>query len=133
MEYLVYGVNSGQCMFQASILFLQFSQKNSLCKTEVFNNPSDYLACVLNPKHEISQIIPVSQHVLRVSYRLVNDYIRENDTSNIIVSLFTTSIARLKLLSYLQMVERVPGTAICYVDTDSVGLKIIKPIWYVFR
>ena len=78
------------------------------------------MSCILNPKHEISQIIPVSQHVLRVSYRIVNDYIRENETSNIIVSLFTTSLARLKLLSYLQMIERVPGTSICYVDTDSV-------------
>ena len=101
---------------------LHSSQKNNLCKTEVFNKPADYLACVLNPKYEISQIIPVSQHVLRVSYRLVNDFIRENDTSNIIVSLFTTSMARLKLLSYLQMIERVPGTTICYVDTDSVKL-----------
>ena len=86
----------------------------------MFNNPLDYLSCILNPKHEISQIVLVSQHVLRVSYRIVNDYIRENETSNIIVSLFTTSLARLKLLSYLQMIERVPGTSICYVDTDSV-------------
>lgn len=76
-------------------------------------------------KHEISQIIPISQHVLRVSYRIVNDFIRENETSNIIVSLFITSIARLKLLSYLQMIERVQGTTICYVNTDSVILNVI--------
>ena len=79
------------------------------------------MACVLNPKYEISQIIPVSKDVVRVSYRSVNDYVKENDTSNIVVSLYTTSIARLKLLSYLQLIERTPGTTILYVDTDSVS------------
>ena len=83
----------------------------------------DYMACVLNPKYEISQIIPVSKDVVRVSYRSVNDYVKENDTSNIVVSLYTTSIARLKLLSYLQLIERTPGTTILYVDTDSVSQK----------
>lgn len=81
------------------------------------------MACVLNPKYEISQIIPVSKDVVRVSYRSVNDYVKENDTSNIVVSLYTTSIARLKLLSYLQLIERTPGTTILYVDTDSVSQK----------
>ena len=36
---------------------------------------------------------------------------------------YTTSIARLKLLSYLQLIERTPGTTILYVDTDSVSQK----------
>lgn len=83
------------------------------------------MTCVLNPKYEISQIIPVSKDVVRVSYRSVNDYVKENDTSNLVVSLYTTSIARLKLLSFLQMVERIPGTTILYVDTDSVGEKLL--------
>lgn len=83
------------------------------------------MTCVLNPKYEISQIIPVSKDVVRVSYRSVNDYVKENDTSNLVVSLYTTSIARLKLLSFLQMVERIPGTTILYVDTDSVGEKFL--------
>ena len=35
------------------------------------------MTCVLNPKYEISQIIPVSKDVVRVSYR--SDYVKEND------------------------------------------------------
>lgn len=78
------------------------------------------MACVLNPKNLISQIIPLSKDVVRVTYRSVNEYIKENDASNIVVSLYTTSIARLKLITYLQMIESVPGTSILYADTDSV-------------
>lgn len=86
----------------------------------IFCNPSNYMDCVLNSKNVISQIIPLSKDVVRVTYRSVNEYIKENDASNIVVSLYTTSIARLKLLSYLQKIESVPGTSILYVDTDSV-------------
>ena len=78
------------------------------------------MACVFNPKNLISQIIPLSKDVVRVTYRSVNEYIKENDASNIVVSLYTTSIARLKLITYLQMIESVPGTSILYADTDSV-------------
>ena len=110
-------------LHQNIIYYFKFSQRNNLCKCEVFSNPADYMACVLNPKYEISQIIPVSKDVVRVSYRSVNDYVKENDTSNIVLSLYITSIARLKLLSYLQLIERTPGTTILYVDTDSVSQK----------
>jgi hypothetical protein len=96
---------------------------------------------VFDQKHEISQIIPVSKETIRVTYRDKIDYVRENNCSNIVASLFTTrfkiyviiinysfSIARLKLFTYLRKVERSPDCTILYVDTDSVLFKHPKGV-----
>ena len=71
-------------------LWGKFSQRNTLCKNKVFNSACEFLDLVINPIIEIHQLLPVSQEVLRVSYADRKEYIRENSTSNIIVSLWTT-------------------------------------------
>jgi hypothetical protein len=76
-------------------LWGKFSQRNSLTKTEVINTPAEFFELVFNQKHEVSQIIPVSDEVVRVTYREKNDYVKENEASNIVVSLFTTRYFKL--------------------------------------
>ena len=71
-------------------LWGKFSQRNTLCKNKVFNSACDFLELVLDSNIEIHQIIPVSQEVLRVVYAQRTEYIRENSTSNIVISLWTT-------------------------------------------
>lgn len=71
-------------------LWGKFSQRNSLTKTLVISNPSEFFELVFDDRKEISQIIPVSEQTVRVTYRDKGDFIKENETSNIVVSLFTT-------------------------------------------
>lgn len=44
------------------------------------------------------------------------------------LSLYTTAIARLKLMEYVRKVEETPGCALLYVDTDSVIFKHPKGV-----
>jgi hypothetical protein len=50
----------------------------------------DFFNLVFDQRHEISQVIPVSTETIRVTYRDKTDYVRENECSNIVASLFTT-------------------------------------------
>jgi hypothetical protein len=93
-----------------------------LTKTIIINRPDKFFDLAFDERFEISQIIPVSEETIRLTYREKTDFVQENATSNIVVSLYTTSIARLKLFSYLRQIEKVPGCTILYVDTDSVCL-----------
>jgi len=86
----------------------------------VINNYAEYNNLYNDSRIEISQIIPMNEETFRVSYRNKIEFVEENETSNLVISLFTTSIARLKLFSYLRTIEKTPGCKILYVDTDSV-------------
>jgi len=87
-------------------------------KTEVFTSCAAYLDRVLDKKNEIHQIIPINENIIRIVYKEKNDYLKENNNSNIIVSLYTTAIARLKLISYVQMILKVPGCILLYCGTN---------------
>ena len=65
-------------------------------------------------------VYPMSEDIMRVNYRMKRDYVKENNNSNIVIALYTTAEARLKLYRYMKMVEETPGCEIAYTDTDSV-------------
>jgi len=88
-------------------------------KTEVFTSCAAYLDKVLDRKNEIHQIIPINQDIIRIAYKEKNEYLKENKNSNIVVSLYTTAIARLKLISYVQMVLN-SGCTLLYCGTNNM-------------
>lgn len=55
-----------------------------------------------------------------ITYSTKMEFIEEHATSNLLISIWTTSAARLRLLDALQCVARKPGAEILYYDTDSV-------------
>ncbi|KAL3068931.1 hypothetical protein niasHT_039070 [Heterodera trifolii] len=57
---------------------------------------------------------------IRVLYKPKKNFIVEHTSSNIVLSLWTTSRARLKLLDYMLQCYNTPGTELLYTDTDSV-------------
>uniref|UniRef100_A0A183C3B1 DNA-directed DNA polymerase n=1 Tax=Globodera pallida TaxID=36090 RepID=A0A183C3B1_GLOPA len=59
------------------------------------------------------------QHIL-LSYIQKKEWVEEHDCSNIVISLWTTSAARLLLLKAMQKVVRSPGCTLLYTDTDSL-------------
>jgi hypothetical protein len=71
-------------------LWGKFGQRNNLSKTSVLKIPADYFELVLCRKVEISQIMPAGKDMMRVSYRERDALIKENNTSNVVVALYTT-------------------------------------------
>jgi DNA polymerase elongation subunit (family B) len=106
-------------------LWGKFAQRNRLSKTVVFTaeNVGDYFALFVSPSTEVSQIIPICDGVIRVCYTEKRDFVRENANSNTVVALYTTAIARMRLLSYLDNILKQPGCTVLYTDTDSVMFK----------
>jgi hypothetical protein len=61
--------------------------------------------------------------IFLVSYKHHEDFIEENKYSNVVISLFTTSQARLHLWSALNTVAQTPGCQILYYDTGEIKNK----------
>lgn len=75
-------------------LWGKFSMRNSLCKNEIITKSLDFYQKVLDPRIEISMIIKINQHAIRMVYRNKKNNIIEHSSSNIVISLWTTSKAR---------------------------------------
>jgi hypothetical protein len=106
-------------------LWGKFAQRNRLSKTAVFTaeNVSDYYALFQKASTEVTNIIFVSAGVIRVCWTEKKDFVRENANSNTVVALYTTAIARMRLLSYLDNILKQSGCTVLYTDTDSVMFK----------
>uniref|UniRef100_A0A914H7T2 DNA-directed DNA polymerase n=1 Tax=Globodera rostochiensis TaxID=31243 RepID=A0A914H7T2_GLORO len=57
---------------------------------------------------------------MRVSIKKKEAFVVEHRVSNIILSLWTTSAARIKLYEYMEQVYRTKGCKLLYCDTDSL-------------
>jgi hypothetical protein len=104
-------------------LWGKFSMRNDLSHTEVFTSPAEFYARLHDRRVEVGLVIPISDEAIRVVYRDKEEFLREHRASNIVLSLWTTSAARLTLLRYMRQASE-NGTLI-YTDTDSV--------FYVYR
>lgn len=100
-------------------LWGKFGQRNTLFQSKIFTNPADYFEVVLDRRIEISQIVPISDSGIRLTYRNKSAYIREHSNHNVVVALWTTSAARLKLLKFMQMVNEAPGCTLLYTGSNS--------------
>ncbi|KAL3088260.1 hypothetical protein niasHS_009442 [Heterodera schachtii] len=64
-------------------------------------------------------IVEYSDEAIKLIYRDKEDFVTEHKSSNIVISLWTTSMARLKLLEFIREAEG-NGGEILYTDTDSI-------------
>ncbi|KAL3081394.1 hypothetical protein niasHT_039359 [Heterodera trifolii] len=71
---------------------------------------------------EVSAVIPLSDTAVRVMYKSKKNFVSEHTSSNIVISLWTTSRARLKLLDFMTQIDRTEGAKLLYTDTDSVAV-----------
>jgi hypothetical protein len=101
-------------------LWGRFSLRNNLCRTLVSNCPAEIREYLDNKRIEIVSIDKLNQKTVMITYTPVDEFVEENASSNLILSLWVTSCARLHLLRALQKVARTDGAVILYFDTDSV-------------
>jgi len=68
-----------------------------------------------SPEHEITDILPVNDDVIYVSWRLREEAVTSSPLTNVVIAAYTTALARLKLYSYLELLDK----RVLYYDTDS--------------
>ena len=101
-------------------LWGRFALRNLLSKSYVTDDPFDLTTYFNDPKLEISTIDEVNDDIFLITYNTKEEFIEEHGCSNVLLSLWTTSAARIKLLKLLQKVDATPGCEILYMDTDSI-------------
>ncbi|XP_039313511.1 uncharacterized protein LOC120359579 [Solenopsis invicta] len=93
----------------------KFGQQSNLPTTEIVESPQRFATLLTSPEHEITDILPVNDGVLYVSWRLREEAVVASPITNVVIAAYTTAQARLKLYSYLEKLDR----RVLYCDTDS--------------
>ncbi len=112
------------CVFLTVCLFLftflcfsgKFGQRSNLCKTEMITEPQRYYDLLTADEFEVSNARIVSDNMVEVQYKSVDEFGEPNSKANVVVAAFTTAYARLKLYDLLDLLQE----RVLYYDTDSV-------------
>lgn len=104
-------------------LWGRFSLRNQLARTQIISDISQFADVMENQRLEINSIDYIDEDNIMATTSEKGEFIEEHASSNVVVSLWTTSAARLLLLGALKKVMSVKGAEILYMDTDSVIYK----------
>uniref|UniRef100_A0A914QJN6 DNA-directed DNA polymerase n=1 Tax=Panagrolaimus davidi TaxID=227884 RepID=A0A914QJN6_9BILA len=113
----------------ANSMWGRFSLRNNLAKTVIVSTGMKANAILENDKYVISTVDILNECEVMITYTMHKDFISENAASNIIVSLWTTSAARVVLYRLMEMVDADPNCKLLYTDTDSILLKHLKGLF----
>lgn len=93
-----------------------FGQRPNQTKTEIISKPDRWHQVLLDSQLEIENIVFVTDDLVEVSYKIINEYVGHEYNTNIYVAAFTTSNPRIRLYTMLDNL----GEKVFYYDTDSV-------------
>jgi len=100
-------------------LWGRFSLRNfGLTQCQITDEPSELCKKFEDNTIEINSIDELTENVILIGYIKNKDFVEEHQCSNVIISLWTTSAARIHLLHAMQKVVRTPGCQLLYTDTD---------------
>ncbi|KAL3119697.1 hypothetical protein niasHT_008533 [Heterodera trifolii] len=108
-------------------LWGKFGMRNELGANKVLTRPQEFFSLIMDHKIEVSAVIPLSDTAVRVMYKSKKNFVSEHTSSNIVISLWTTSRARLKLLDFMTQIDRTEG-ANCYIRVAVLHKRDIVPI-----
>uniref|UniRef100_A0A914I0R6 DNA-directed DNA polymerase n=1 Tax=Globodera rostochiensis TaxID=31243 RepID=A0A914I0R6_GLORO len=100
-------------------LWGRFSMRNELTQTFVTSDPVALTEHLDDRSKEVTALDVLSDSTMMISFTTKKEWLEEHGCSNIVVSLWTTSAARLYLLKLMQKIVR-SGADLLYTDTDSV-------------
>jgi len=86
-----------------------------LPNTEIVKKYDRLAALLTSSEHEITNILPVNDEVIYVSWRLSEETVAPSAQTNPVIAAWTTAQARLILYKYLEKL----GSRVLYCDTDS--------------
>ena len=93
----------------------KFGQRTNLPNTEIVKKYDRLAALLTSSEHEITNILPVNDEVIYVSWRLREETVAPSAQTNPVIAAWTTAQARLILYKYLEKL----GSRVLYCDTDS--------------
>lgn len=102
------------CKLKLNSLWGRFSLRNTLSKTLVSDDPLEIDKIMSGDIYEVSSIDLLDKNKVMMVYNNKKDFIVENDASNIILSLWTTSAARVKLYEIMDIIVNTPGCTLIY-------------------
>jgi hypothetical protein len=88
----------------------------------MITEPQKYFDLLTSDEFEVSNARIVSDNMVEVQYKSVDEFEEPNSKANVVVAAFTTAYARLKLYGLLDMLQE----RVLYYDTDSV-IYVSKP------
>lgn len=92
----------------------KFGQRSNLQTTEIVKMQR-FATLLTSVEYEITDILPVNDEVMYVSWRLRQEALVPSPITNVVIAAYTTALARLKLYEYLERLDR----RVLYYDTDS--------------
>lgn len=94
----------------------KFGERQNKPRVEACQSPHQLYAFLFDPVYELSNLRICNEDILEVVFTHVGDNIPSSNKTNIFIAAFTTCWARLKLYSYLELLQ----DQVLYYDTDSV-------------
>ncbi|KAF0748042.1 Uncharacterized protein FWK35_00018443, partial [Aphis craccivora] len=94
----------------------KFGQRPNQTKTEIISKPDRLYQVLLDTKLEIENIVFLTDDLVEVSFKQINEYVGNEHNTNIYIAAFTTSNARLRLYTVLDKL----GEKVVSYDIDSV-------------
>jgi len=96
-------------------LWGRFSLRNQgLSQVHITGDVAELCEYIQNRSLKLSAIDELNVDTIMIRYEKKKEWIEEHDTSNVVLSLWTTSAARLHLLKLMQKVVRTPGCSLLY-------------------
>ena len=88
--------------------------RNNLAKTVITTKPDVFCDIAYDDRLVLNTVEMVSEEAVHLTYTHKKDFVEEAPSSNIFVSLFTTSAARLRLYEYMRQVTTHPHSELLY-------------------
>jgi hypothetical protein len=102
-------------------LWGRFSLRNhGLSQVHITRDPAELREFLDARDKDVNSIDELNPQTIMIGYEMKKEWITEHNSSNVVISLFTTSYARLLLLKAMQKVVRSPNCVLLYTDTDSL-------------
>jgi hypothetical protein len=98
-------------------LWGRFSLRNQLSRTEYVREPARFVEILDDHRLIVQKIDLVGPKLAMMMYKPKNAFVTEHKATNVAISLFTTSAARLRLLEAMEKVVAQPHAELLYTDT----------------
>ena len=92
-------------------------RNHGLIETRIISQPAEFGEMLDSRSIHIKDIDQLTHEMVMVSYEKKKEWVEEHKTSNVMVSLWTTSCARLLLLKMMQAVGASEGCTLLYTGT----------------
>jgi hypothetical protein len=94
----------------------KFSQRNQMRQTSYITKPEEYFKLLTSDTEEVSNVLFINDEMVRVDFKVHDQFLEPLAQTNIVIAAFTTAHARLELYKHLRQL----GHKNLYHDTDSI-------------